>query len=930
MPFAIPTSAALGWLRSPAALSLYAVLFVGTMGWLQPLESSLLDLRADWTRRVINSDVILIEIDEKSLHRLHHWPWPRRYHAQLLDTLLDAGVKDVFYDVDFSSVSNPKDDQDLALALARYPRNRLLLPAFVQPRSNLEKDHLVATKPLPEFRKHSTLVSVNLHPDSDGLVRRIGSSWRMDDEQLIPASIRMAGPTSYQNPLIDYSIRPDSIPRLSFADILAGKFNPALLRDKHIIVGATAVELGDTLPVPVYVSLPGSVVQALSYLTLREGGLRTTPRTVDLTISLCLALFLALVFRRTGWRGSFLMISGAIIALLALSIYAYREWHLVAAIATPLIQAALGYSFFLLARLDQQQIRLLLQSLDIRRKDALMSCVVNHSIDAILTVTEHGVIKSVNPATMSLFSMRADALTGKHIGEFIVDLPMNDTTPGMPGETLDFPASPTERKARRADGTVFPIDLVLSRMEYDGEVLYTVFIRDISERIQQQERLEYQAMHDMLTGLANRYALHAKLLQILCLHESKQTSAVLLLLDLDRFKEINDSLGHGTGDQVLVQLAERLSACVSDSALLARLGGDEFAILLHEQTDLEAGYRLAQTLLASLEKPFLVNNMTLEVGASIGIAHYPEHARDAAALLQHADTAMYAAKRAGTGISVYKAELSQKNILRMNISTGLRQAMAESQLMMYYQPQVSLSTGRIVSFEALLRWKHPSLGVIQPDEIIQVAENTGLIWPLTEWTFKRSMNDARAWRALGYDFRVSVNLSAQLLQDATLFERLTDWLEECAAQPQWLILEITETAIMQYPDRALLNARAMSSHGIYLSIDDFGTGYSSLSYLRNLPANELKIDKSFVLDMLNEPNDLWIVTSTIDLAHNLGLRVVAEGVESEDVLRALANKGCDVGQGHHISRPMPCSDVENWLSQYHKTCGRSIPAQCLF
>lgn len=926
MPFAISTSAALGWLRSPAALSLYVVLFVGTMGWLQPLESFLLDLRADLTRRVISSDVILIEIDEKSLHRLHHWPWPRRYHAQLLDTLHGAGVKDVFYDVDFSSVSNLKDDQDLALALASYPRDRLFLPAFIQPRSSLEKNHLIATKPLPEFRKLSTLVSVNLQPDSDGLVRRIGPSWNIEEEQLIPASIRMAGPRSYQNSLIDYSIRPESIPRLSFADILAGKFDPALLRDKHIIVGATAVELGDALPVPVYVSLPGSVVQALSYLTLREGGLRTTSRTVDLSISVGLALFLAFVFRRTGWRGSFWMISGAVIALLALSIYAYREWHLVAATATPLIQAALGYSFFLLARLDQQHIRLLLQSLDIRRKDALMSSVVDHSIDAILTVSEHGVIKSVNPAAISLFSMRADALTGKHIQEFIIDLVTNETKPHMPMETFDFPASPTERKARRADGTLFPIDLVLSRMEYDGEVLYTVFIRDISERIQQQERLEYQATHDMLTGLANRYALH----EILNLHASKQTSAVLLLLDLNRFKEINDSLGHGTGDQILVQLADRLSACVGDSALLARLGGDEFAILLHEQANPEAGYRLAQTLLASLEKPFLVNDMTLEVGASIGIAHYPEHASDAATLLQHADTAMYAAKRAGTAISVYKAELTQKNVLRMNISMGLRQAMAESQLMMYYQPQVALSTGRIVSFEALLRWKHPSLGMIQPDVIIEVAENTGLIWPLTEWTLKRSMHDARAWRALGYDFRVSVNLSAQLLQDATLFERLTDWLEECAAQPQWLILEITETAFMQYPDRALLNARAMSSLGIHLSIDDFGTGYSSLSYLRNLPANELKIDKSFVFDMLNEPNDLWIVTSTIDLAHNLGLRVVAEGVESEDVLQALANKGCDVGQGYHIGRPMPCSDVENWLSQYHHTCGRTVPAQCLF
>jgi len=926
MPIVNGASSIWGWLRSPAALSFYAVLVISASGWLQPLEYRLLDLRADLTRHEVNSDVVLIEIDAYSLHQLPHWPWPRHYHAQILDTLRGIGVKDVFYDVDFSSVSNTGNDQSLARALALYPRDKVFLPAFIQPRSNLEKAHLVTTTPLPELRRHSTLVSVNLHPDSDGLVRRLASSLNLDGEPVIPAAIRMAGTGSYpsQTLQIDYSINPESVRRVSFADVLAGKFNPDLLRGKHIIVGATAVELGDMLTVPVYVSLPGSVVQALSYLTLREGGLRETSRQTDLLIGLCLALFMGFIFARTGWRGAFLSISCTVIALFAGSLYAYRHWHLVVATAQPLVQAALGYGLFLLARIDQQHIRLLLQSFDLSRKDALMSSVVDHSMDAILTVTSHGAIKSANPAALSLFSTRAEALIGNHIGEFILDLEIEDTSPDVPGERLGGTAGTIERRAKRAGGQVFPIELALGRMDFDGEVLHTIFVRDITERIKQRELLEHQATHDMLTGLANRYALNKMLQQALPTDRSKHTNLVLLLLDLDRFKEINDALGHGTGDQVLMQLAQRFTACVTDSMLLARLGGDEFAIVLHGQVDVHAGYGLAQTLLAALEEPFRVNEMALEVNASIGIAHSPEQASDAATLLQHADTAMYAAKRAGTAIAVYEAEFTQKNVLRIHISIGLRQAMSESQLMMHYQPQVALSTGKTVSFEALLRWKHPDLGMIKPDEIIDVAENTGLIWPLTEWTLKRSINDARIWRALGYQIPVSVNLSAQLLQDATLFDRLSGWLQECAAEPHWLILEITETAMMKYPDRALVNAKAITSLGILLSIDDFGTGYSSLSYLRNLPATELKIDQSFVVHMLDESNDLRIVKSTIDLAHNLGLKVVAEGVESEAILKALGEQGCDIVQGYHVSRPMPINDVGRWLSLHQGHPDRNL------
>ncbi len=906
-------------MHSPAALALYAVLFAIIMGWLQPFELRLLDLRAALTRHTVDSDVVLIEIDEHSLQRLQSWPWPRRYHAQLLDALRDVGVKDIFYDVDFSSASSPEDDRRLAAALANYPRERIMLPAFIQPRSSLETGSLLDSMPLPTLRNHSTLASVNLHPDDDGLVRRITSSWRIGSNNVTLAGIRMAGLNDYRQAgvQIDYSIRPESIRRLSFADILAGNFDPGLLRDKHVIVGATAIELGDKLPVPVYRSLPGAVVQALAYQTLREGGLHNTSHTVDVSLVICLALFIGTVFRRTNWLGALLSVSGVTLALLGLTVYVYREWHLVMAGAPLIMQAVLGYGFFLVARVEQQHLRLLIQAFDLRRKDTLMSSVVNHSIDAIFTVSGSGLIKSVNPAGLLLFNTRANSLIGRDIGELVVDLAESTAMTDSLSATLAKASGTTERQARRPDGTSFPIELALSRMDLDGEVVYTVFIRDITERVRQRETLEYQATHDSLTGLANRYLLNRTLHRALHAEGRERNNIALLLLDLNKFKEINDALGHGIGDRVLSQVAERFSDCVDESMVLARIGGDEFAVMLSESEDKQHGIEVAEALLESLARPFMVRDVALEVGASIGIAYCPAHGNDAATLLQNADTAMYAAKRAGAGVSVYHPELTQKNLLRMTISTGLRQAMTDSKLEMYYQPKLDLATNRVMSVEALLRWNHPQLGFISPEEIVDVAENTGLIWPLTEWTLQSALNDTRAWLGMGHQIRVAVNLSARLLQDMNLIERIDSCLESCGADPQSLSLEITESAIMNDPDRALKNAKTLSARGIHLSIDDFGTGYSSLSYLRKLPADELKIDKSFVMDMLNEGNDLLIVKSTIELAHTLGLKVVAEGVESEAILGTLRDLGCDVVQGYLISRPIQPDKMTQWLGGHY-------------
>ena len=687
-----------------------------------------------------------------------------------------------------------------------------------------------------------------------------------------------------------------------------------LLHNKHVIVGATAIELGDRLPVPVYRSLPGAVVQALAYLTLREGGLHSIPWPVDILTVLGLAVFMSIVFRRANWRIAFMGATSACLMLLIWAVYAYREWHLVVACAPLVVESAVGYVLFLVARIEQQHIRLLIQTFDLRRKDTLMSSVVNHSIDAIFTVSSKGIIRSVNPAGQVMFGARPEMLIGSAIAELVPDL-MTLGDRDRLGEILAISGGTTEYQARRADASTFSAELALSCMDLDGDVVYTVFIKDISERVRQREKLEYQANYDALTGLANRYLLNRQLERLLS-SSADVRPATLLLLDLDKFKEINDALGHGVGDHVLAQVAERFAACMDDDILLARIGGDEFAVVVPECAEQRRGPALAEALAASLLQPFMVQDTSLGIGVSIGIAYCPEHGRDPTTLLQNADTAMYAAKRAGIGAAVYHPDFAHKNFMRMTISTGLRQAMMDSSLVMHYQPKLDLVSNRVTSAEALLRWNHPHLGFIPPDEIIDVAESTGLIWALTEWTLQRAISDARLWQQWGQPVRVAVNLSVRLLQDMSLVERIVACLKACGVDASLLTLEITESAILSDPERALKNAQTLSELGFHLSIDDFGTGYSSLSYLRKLPADELKIDKSFVMEMLHRENDLVIVKSTIDLAHTLGLKVVAEGVETEAILGSLSKLGCDIAQGYLISRPLPQEKMLQWLEEY--------------
>jgi diguanylate cyclase (GGDEF)-like protein len=430
---------------------------------------------------------------------------------------------------------------------------------------------------------------------------------------------------------------------------------------------------------------------------------------------------------------------------------------------------------------------------------------------------------------------------------------------------------------------------------------------------QRQTALEHQTLHDALTGLPNRVLLQDRLEQSVQIMKRTSGSMALLLLDLDRFKEVNDALGHQAGDELLQQVGQRLEALLRHSDTVARLGGDEFAIVA-PNTDSRQAAQLADKIAAAIKDVFQVGEQHLYVGVSVGVAVCPQHGTDAGTLIRHADIAMYAAKRNNLNYSLYEKTRDKRRVDKLALVGDLHRELNNAEnLQLYYQPQIDLLSREVIAVESLLRWPHPQLGSITPEHIIKMAEHTGLIAALTQWVIDTTLAETSQLRQTGKPFSMAVNLSAWNLQDPQLPTVIEKILEKYAVPAEQLTLEITESAMMSDPLRARKILTRLSEMQVQLAVDDFGTGFSSLGYLKMLPVNDLKIDRSFVVNMEGDDNDAIIVHSIIELAHNLGLKVIAEGVEDQQTLLHLRQQKCDMAQGFHISPPLPGHAVQQWL-----------------
>jgi len=421
------------------------------------------------------------------------------------------------------------------------------------------------------------------------------------------------------------------------------------------------------------------------------------------------------------------------------------------------------------------------------------------------------------------------------------------------------------------------------------------------------------AYRDALTGLPNRALYTDRLDQSIAVAGRTGAPVAVLLMDLDHFKYVNDTLGHPIGDLLLREVTGRLQAVVRRATdTVARLGGDEFAILLPGDRATDAR-RVAESILRVLEAPMTLEGHVVDIGASIGVASFPEHGSESSQLMRHADVAMYAAKRGNLGVAVWDASYDQHGVERLSLLSDLRKAVDGDELVLMYQPKVPLRATDGHFVEALIRWQHPTRGLVPPVEFIPFAEQTGYIRAITQWVLGSAIAQCATWRKDGLPMNVSVNISARDLMDLELPDRFAALLERERCESQWIALEITESAILDDPGRAIRNLERLNAIGCKLAIDDYGTGYSSLAYLGRLPVHELKIDKSFVTGMARDPCDAIIVRSTIDLGHNMGLAVVAEGVEDEGTFEQLRVLGCDTAQGYWLSRPLTARDVADWV-----------------
>jgi len=556
----------------------------------------------------------------------------------------------------------------------------------------------------------------------------------------------------------------------------------------------------------------------------------------------------------------------------------------------------------------------------LRQSEERFRAVFHRAAIGIARLDLDGGIIEANPAFHRMLGYGPEALTGNPMATFI------HPEHGQKGKLLDLGELAGGQRdevqqelpyLHKEGGVVWGNSIAsLVRGRSDEPLFIIAMVEDVTARKAQAAALEHQALHDVLTDLPNRTLLYDRLQQAILLSKREHRQMALLMMDLDRFKEVNDTFGHHGGDTVLRQVAARLKGHMRGSETIARLGGDEFAIILPRVRDEATAERAASRLLQTLQEPFFVDGGKLEISASIGIVFFPKHGEDADTLLRRADAAMYLAKRANRGSAVYTLEQDTQHQSQLSLTFELRQAIERGQLVLHYQPALQCGTEEVSGVEALVRWPHPHHGLLGPDRFISLAEWTGLIRPLGAWVLETAVAQQHAWRTKGIDLRLAVNLSARNLQDPEFLGRVGRLLTRYGVAAGRVTVEITESTLLVDDAEEIFKVlRQLKALGVRIAIDDFGTGFSSLANLKRLPVDEVKIDKSFVIELASKKDDGLIVQSTIDLAHKLGLVVVAEGVEDQAAWQMLVAQGCDFAQGYHLSRPLPAEDLERWWGE---------------
>ena len=893
----------------PHILVVIALAVVLSTGWHGALRNALTDLQFAWQTRAASGNVVVVAIDAPSIDQIGVWPWPRRLHAELLHRLEGAGAQEVAFDVDFSTPSDPSSDEAFLKAL-REVGGSTVLPSFKQPTGGAV--HI--NRPLKPFSNQSWPAVVNVAVESDGLVRRYPFGEKLGDAVMPSMAVVLAGQDVNQRPpfLIDFGIRAASIPHVSYADVLRGDVATLdRLRDKKVIVGATALELGDRFSVPNGGIVSGPVLQALATESILQH--RTLRWTSDVGMMLGLGLvcfFMMYSWRRLspGLRVATLVAVGATVELVAALVQA--RWPLV--IDTSLFHIAI-IAYLTAIALDEIDFRSLLG----RIAESRFHRIAMSLGDGLVCTDEDHRITVWNPGASAIFGYMPAEMIGRPF-ESLCAVPIDGharrfSMRDAARQALLVPggAVVVEFEGRRRNGETFSVEASFSGWQGADGFQYGAILRDISVRKRETERVRYLAEYDALTGLANRNTLHAGLASLVAAAERRSSEVALLVLGLDGFQQINDMLGHAAGDLVLRAVAARLKVEAGEAAIVARLGGDEFAIALDCACASEPVAEFAERVARAFETPLLTGTRQHRVRMSIGVAVYPEGGHSADDLLSNSHLALSRAKATRRGSHViFESAIRQELENRLTLESELALAADRDEFELFYQPQVRLVDGGMVGAEALIRWRHPARGYVSPGEFMPVVNTSALSERIANWVMETACRQARAWELSGHRVRVAINLSPSQLHSGDLAHSVAVLLAATGLTPSLLELEVTEDILLHDEGRVLDMFKRIQELGVRVLFDDFGTGYASLSYLKKFPLDGLKIDRSFVLDLLADSDDAAIVGSTIGLSKQLGLTVVAEGIENRATADFLVSMGCEEGQGYFFGRPMPVDAFE--------------------
>lgn len=552
---------------------------------------------------------------------------------------------------------------------------------------------------------------------------------------------------------------------------------------------------------------------------------------------------------------------------------------------------------------------------EVRKSEELYRLIAENTSDIISVVNAEGDFLYLSPAHKAVFDHDVPDERFHNLFEWIVEddrdimaFAIQHTYSTRKEYTVECRIQTSRKETIWTESKINPI------VDELGNVSKLLFVtRDITDRKQSEELIHHLAYHDALTDLPNRRMYTQHLSREIMQAKRFQSNLAVLFLDLDRFKDVNDSFGHDVGDLLLVEAANRLKACLRPTDVVARLGGDEFTVLLSQLADREEAAALANQIMEALQRPFILQDHSFNVSCSIGIALYPQDGDNADDLLKRADTALYTVKSRGkNGYDFFDPTMEAKSLERILMENELRKAIEQEQFQIYYQPKIDIATDTLTGMEALVRWVHPELGVIPPNRFIPIAEETGMIIALGEWILRQACRQNKIWHDQGYLLKVSVNLSARQIYQKDLVEMIKQILAETELAAEWLELEITESIFVKM-EEATAVLQQIRDIGIHISIDDFGTGYSSFSYIKSLPVDTIKIDASFIRDIHHNQESQAIVKAIVTIAQSLNMNVIAEGIELNDQAAALQQNGCDHGQGYLFSRPLATDDFERYL-----------------